>query len=64
MDLLRQDTCERCKRAGKEALPQGFGVLQFYHPRGVGVGKGDTTSKKGVVATPWYLVARNFKAKA
>ena len=33
------DACERCKQAGKEALPRGLGGLQFYHPRGVGVGK-------------------------
>ena len=25
-------------QAGKEALPQGLGGLQFYHPRGVGMG--------------------------
>ena len=39
IDLLRLDACERCKQAGKEALPRGSGGLQFYHPRGVGVRK-------------------------
>ena len=36
---LRSDACERCKQAGKEALPPGSGGLQFYPPRGVEVGK-------------------------
>ena len=28
--LLREDACERGKRAGKEALPRGLGGLQFF----------------------------------
>ena len=39
IDLLGWDARERCKQAGKEALPPGSGGLQFYHPRGVGVRK-------------------------
>ena len=37
IDLLGQDACERCKQAGKEAVPPGYGGLQFYYPRGVGI---------------------------
>ena len=33
IDLLRLDTCERCKQAGDEAVPRGLGVMYFYNTR-------------------------------
>ena len=35
----RQDAWERCKQAGKEALPWGLDGLHFSNPRKVGRGK-------------------------
>ena len=37
-DLLRQDACERCQRAGMEALPQDLGSYSFIL-QGVGLEK-------------------------
>ena len=56
IDLLREEASERCEQAGKEALPRGSGGLQFYHPRGLGVGKDRLFLFLGVVAPPWYPV--------
>ena len=53
--------CERCKRAGKEALPPGLGGLQLFHPRDLGVGK-DHLFFLWVVPPPWYRVIGLFKS--
>ena len=34
--VLRQDSCERYEKAGKEALPRGLCGLHFYNPRKLG----------------------------
>ena len=52
IDLLGWDACERCKRAGKKALPPGSGGLQFYYPSGVGVGKAHLFLFLLIVAPP------------
>ena len=49
------------KEAGTAALPQGSSGLQFYHARGVGVGKA-ASSFLGVLAPPWYLIRYVFKS--
>ena len=41
------------QQAGKEALPQGLGGLQFYNPRRVGVGKDYLNLFLSVVAPSW-----------
>ena len=49
VDLSRSDACERCKQAGKEALPQGLGGLHFYFQGKWGVGKDHPFLFLGVV---------------